>query len=147
MNRLTILALTLILTVLISCKTGRDGKSKPEENQLPKAELVSDFEPYSNSDECSILDVAVTENIMTLKVQYSGGCEKHEFKLIGSEMILKSFPPQRGIVLWHDNKGDSCRSIEEVELKFDISVFSYEGGEIMLNLQGWNEQISYTATK
>lgn len=141
------LLLIFSLMILVSCKTARERKAAQNDPGLPLGELVDDLEQYGNSADCSIMKVAVEGNIMTINVEYSGGCEKHEFRLLGSVMIQKSLPPRRGIRLWHDNKGDSCRGIVEEELKFDISAFAYEGGEIMLDLTGWATPISYTQAK
>jgi hypothetical protein len=148
-NRLFFTALRLSFSVLIlmSCKVAREKRAETKGTGYPKAELVANFDAFRNSASCSILKVSIEGNTMILDVEYSGGCEEHVFKLYGSEMIQKSLPPQRGIMLWHDNKGDSCRSIVNEQLKFDISAFAYEGGEIILNLDGWATPISYTQAK
>lgn len=135
------------IITLMSCKTAHEKKSQTKAAQNPEAVLVANFDPYKNSASLTITQVAIEGNVMIIDVEYSGGCEKHEFKLIGSEMIQKSLPPQRGIMLWHDNKGDSCRSIVEEQLRFDISAFAYEGGEIILNMDGWVNPIPYTKVK
>lgn len=140
----TPLILGLSVTVMLSCKTARERKSQNNDSTHPKAELVSSFEAYQNSASCTITQVTIDKNTITIDVEYSGGCEKHDFKLIGTEMIQKSMPPKRGVMLWHDSKEDSCRSIVTEQLKFDISVLAYEGGEIILNLDGWATPISYT---
>jgi hypothetical protein len=145
-NRLffSVLSLSFSVLILMSCKAGREKSNETKGSGYPKAELVANFDAFKNSASCSILKVTIEGNTMTIDVEYSGGCEEHVFKLYGSEMIQKSLPPQRGIMLWHDNKGDSCRSIVNEQLKFDISAFAYEGGEIILNLDGWKAPISYT---
>lgn len=145
-NRLAFTFFSLVLSVLVltSCKAARERRSEKTESIYPKAELVASFDDYKNSASCSILKVGLEGNILTIDVEYSGGCEEHTFKLVGVEMIMKSLPPQRGVMLWHDNKDDSCRSIVNEQLKFDISALAYEGGEIMLNLDGWATPISYT---
>ncbi|MBK9593088.1 MAG: hypothetical protein IPO32_16855 [Crocinitomicaceae bacterium] len=153
-NRLFFIALTLSIgsLVMMSCKVAREKRSETKGSETkdsvdPRAELVANFDAYRNSASCTILKVIIDGNTMILDVEYSGGCEEHTFKLLGSEMIQKSLPPKRGIMLWHDNKGDSCRSIVNEQLKFDISVLAYAGGEIILNLDGWATPISYTQAK
>ena len=153
-NRLFFIALTLSIgsLVMMSCKVAREKRSETKGSETkdsgdPRAELVANFDAYRNSASCTILKVIIDGNTMILDVEYSGGCEEHEFKLLGSEMIQKSLPPKRGVMLWHDNKGDSCRSIVNEQLKFDISALAYTGGEIILNLDGWATPISYTQAK
>ncbi len=129
-NRAFVLVLCLLFSFLLSCKTARERKSDSKGPDFTKAELVANFDSLRNSASFSILMVSIDRNIMTLDVEFSGGCEEHVFKLYGTEMIQKSLPPKRGIMLWHDNKGDSCRSIVSKQLKFYISAFEYSGGEI-----------------
>ncbi|MBI3134949.1 MAG: hypothetical protein HYZ14_09790 [Bacteroidetes bacterium] len=145
MKSLAILTCTLLLPAVFSCGTVREKNQKKEEtSDLQKAELVDNLDAFRNSADVTILDVRVVQNSLELDVEYSGGCETHEFRLLGSTMIQKSLPPKRGVLLFHDNKGDSCRSIESQTLRFDISVLAYEGGEIILNLEGWKTPVSYT---
>jgi hypothetical protein len=153
-NQSFFIAFTLSLGILLltSCKVAKEKRSEEKgaetkDTGYPKAELVANFDAYKNSASCSIVSVNIEGNTMILDVEYSGGCEEHSFKLLGSEMIQKSLPPKRGIMLWHDNKGDSCRSIVNEQLKFDISNLAYAGGEIILNLDGWATPISYTQAK
>ena len=82
---------------------------------------------------------------MTLGISYSGGCEKHSFELLGSRLIQKSLPPKRGIILYHNSNGDSCRELVTEELIFDIRNLSYDKSEIILILEGYADPISYRA--
>ncbi|MBK7129669.1 MAG: hypothetical protein IPM74_05800 [Crocinitomicaceae bacterium] len=120
-------------------------KNKSQQQVVyPQAVLVENPDAYAESADFSIMAVSIEGNVMSISVEYSGGCEKHSWELVGSESIQKSLPPKRGVRLIHQNNGDSCRSIVEENLKFDISVLAYEGGEIILNLQGWANALSYT---
>ncbi len=110
-----------------------------------KGKLVDDFSPYDKSVAINILAVKVNGNVLVIDVSYSGGCEKHEFELIGSKSIQKSLPPKRGIKLYHNANGESCRELINQTLSFDISEFAYPGGEIMLLLEGYLTPISYVA--
>lgn len=144
MKRYSFIGLAMIGFVFIQCNSLKKNKSNKVE-EYPKAELVKDFENMGESANVNILNVNVEGNLMKLSISYSGGCEKHTFKLIGSEAIQKSLPPKRGIMLYHNSNNDSCREMKEENLIFDISAFAYPEGEIILNLQGWENPISYTA--
>lgn len=150
-NSMKPIHLILVLTtsvILFSCKTSRDRRnSGGETSQLPKAELMENPESVENHTPVSILAVRLAANTLELDVEYSGGCEEHSFRLIGSTAIQKSLPPKRGILLYHNNNGDSCRGIENKTVKFDITPLAYESGEIILVLEGWKDPISYTAVK
>ena len=97
-----LLIIPSLAVLLISCANTKNifiKKEKKEKKICIKAELGK----YpSQSDKVDILDVKISGNIMTLKIGYKGGCKNHEFSIIGSQMISKSysidvFNPVRGI--------------------------------------------------
>lgn len=120
-----------------------NSKSDQKE-QYPQAELG----PFSKTnDSYKLEEVKIEGNFMILKVSYSGGCEQHDFRLIGSEMLSKSLPPIRAIQLVHDSKGDKCKSIVNETLKFSISNLAYKyvsGSTIKLQLENYTNQLEYT---
>ena len=124
------------------------GNSKKTNNATvatKKALLVDGADAYKDNATTTINSATIDQNNLTLEVSYSGGCEEHEFSLMGSKMIQKSLPPKRGIFLYHQNNGDSCRELKEETLVFDISEFAYESGEIILILDGYKEELSYSS--
>ncbi len=99
------------------------------------------------SDPISISDVRVKGNKMLIDVSYGGGCEDHQFQLIGSPMISKSLPPIRAIQLVHFANSDKCKMNVIKTLEVDLKELSYKqeaGSKIYLTLGGWNQQIEYT---
>lgn len=138
---LKILPYLIIALILNSC-----GTKVPQNDDLGReVQLVSDFENYQNSAPVNFESVVLTGDILTLKFSYSGGCEKHEFALVGMEAMAKSLPPIRSIVLYHNNNGDSCRELITETLSYNIALFGYQSGkEIKLMLEGWEEPIMYT---
>ena len=135
---------TLVLIGISGCKSQRDAVETTVETEiLPESIIADDFSAYKDGSSTDIISVTIEKNVMIVKVSYSGGCEKHEFKLIGSKLIQKSLPPKRGIMLYHNNNGDSCRSIVEEELRFNITNLGYEGKEIVLILEEWATPITY----
>lgn len=144
MKTFRFIGLIFISLIFLQCNSLKKNKSQKVE-EYPKAELVKDFESMGESANVNISNVNVEGNLMKLSISYSGGCEKHNFRLIGTEAIQKSLPPKRGIMLYHDSNNDSCREMKDENLIFDISAFAYPGGEIILNLQGWENPISYAA--
>lgn len=144
--KLTFLFIATLSLLLLSC-----GNQQEVTNDtipaIPKAIIVTDFKPYANSAPYHIDAVNLVKNQLTINVTYSGGCEKHEFQLIGNRMISKSIPPQRSIQLYHNNNGDSCREQLTETLVFDISAFAYSDQEISLILSGYREVIPYIPIK
>jgi hypothetical protein len=143
MNLAQYLTIPVFLIIALSCKT-RQEASKQHKKDVPLAILADSFEDYERSAGVEIRSAVIVENILTLDVAYSGGCADHEFILVGAKMIQKSLPPKRGIMLYHNNNGDTCREQIEKTLQFDITCFAYEKGEIILVLKGYEPEISYT---
>ncbi|PHR36692.1 MAG: hypothetical protein COA38_01310 [Fluviicola sp.] len=85
-------------------------------------------------------------NILSLEIEYSGGCKDHTYELIGSEAIMKSLPAKRAIKLVHNSNDDTCRELISETIKFNIRAFSVtetKGSEIVLLLDGYKQSISY----
>jgi len=137
-----LLSLPLIL-LAISCGN-KDKDGKKDDVVTSKGILVTDFSAYKDNANTTINTVSLEENVLSMNVSYSGGCEEHEFTLLGSKMISKSLPPQRGITLYHKSNNDSCRELITEDLAFDISDFAYGDKEIVLILKDWKDRISYT---
>jgi hypothetical protein len=76
--------------------------------------------PTLFKDKALIRSSSVNENILTLKVQYSGGCQEHDFTLYGYSLFLKSNPPQAEVYLSHNGNGDMCEAFPQKEIHFDL---------------------------
>ena len=134
--------LFIFTVILCGCKNQQESTVETID-VTPKGELVMNFNTAGRSAPIGIQNVTLTGNKMALEVIYSGGCKDHKFRLMGHPMISKSIPPQRSIRLHHNNNGDDCREQIEETLVFDISAFAYDGGEISLILEGYQEVIPY----
>ncbi len=98
------------------------------------------------SDPLSISDVRVKGNKLLIDVSYGGGCQEHQFQVIGSAMISKSLPPVRSIQLVHTANGDKCKMNVSKTLEVDLKELAYKqdaGSKIYLTLGGWSQQIEY----
>lgn len=58
--------------------------------------------------------------ILTLDVEYGGGCEDHEFDLVAWGGWLESFPVQVNLLLAHEDHDDACDALVASELRFDL---------------------------
>ena len=98
------------------------------------------------SAQTTISSVKLEGNILSLDIEYSGGCKDHSFEFVGSAAIMKSLPPKRAVKLVHNSNGDTCRELISETIKFDIralAVTETTGSEITLLLDGVKESISY----
>lgn len=138
--------------ILFCCATSKkmnqkkDNTSKNLKNTEIKTAILGDINQSSLSTK--IHDVSLNDNVLRLSIGYTGGCAKHNFELVGSEMISKSLPPIRSIKLIHTTiKEDACKKEIFDTLYFDLSNLAYQkinGSVIKLNLDGYKDQIIYT---
>lgn len=125
-----------------SSSTTEADKQTDSKEQYPQAEIR---DLAKHSDPFKIISTEIKGNFMEFEVSYAGGCETHEFKLVGSPVLTKSIPPIRNIQLEHDNKGDQCKAIKTQKLKFSISILSdnYSKNKITLLLVNNKQSFEY----
>ena len=146
----TLLFTCASLLILTACATMKKTKKMDQSSHTnqPTSEIgVAQIGKPAVSDMCTIERAKLTGNILELTVSYSGGCEVHQFELIGNPNIAKSLPPIRSIELVHKSNGDACKAKMEETLRFNLSNLAYQqetGSVIKLNLSGWKDQLIYT---
>lgn len=146
------LLLSYLCLIGFGCAT--NSKLAKNEEGVPKKETHSEIKTaiLGDNNQTSILTtiykVDLTDNVLRMEIGYAGGCAKHEFELIGSELISKSLPPIRSINLIHKTlEEESCKRAMYDTLYFDLRNLAYQksnGSVIKLNLAGWKEQITYS---
>ncbi|MEN9999508.1 MAG: hypothetical protein RI922_2498 [Bacteroidota bacterium] len=153
MKTILIVCLTI---VAFGCKSTKHVASaeNPSKDTVQKNENVVIAASIGRidqaSDPISISDVRIDGNKMLIDVSYGGGCEEHQFQVIGSPLISKSLPPIRSIQLVHAANGDKCKMnvIKTLEVELKELAFKQEAGsKIYLTLGGWNQQIQYLYEK
>lgn len=145
--------LGFVVFFTVGCDTAKKQQQavdseKSEVESMRVQQAIIGEAPESNPT-TKIDSVAIDGDVMVLFVEYSGGCEKQFFDLVGDEVVMKSFPPQRKIELVRNDQGDRCRELITERLMFDISSLKFQssgsnGGEIILHLEGWDSPIRYT---
>ena len=113
--------------------------------------LNEDYYESSPNDSNTISNVELIDNILNITTSYSGGCEDHEFELVGINIFMESDPVQTDIRLSHNANNDTCEAYITEELTFNLSplkeawqeTHQQESGTIIINLEGVDEPISY----
>lgn len=146
-----ILLSLVIAFSLMACKTKKNAMTDSNSIQKDAIQLVAEIGTTKDvSAPVEISGCKIEGNKMYLSVSYSGGCQEHSFKLIGSPNISKSLPPIRAIQLFHTDNGDSCRELISKIIEVDLTALAYkqeDGSVIHLTLEGWEEKLTYTFTK
>ncbi|MEI6489451.1 MAG: hypothetical protein WCP52_10840 [Bacteroidota bacterium] len=91
----------------------------------------------------TIDSMKITGNILSIMVNYSGGCKTHEWELISNGLFEKSLPPKVAVCLKHKNNGDACRELVTKELKFNIAKLKSPNSKTVIVKIG-DKQIRYT---
>ncbi|MFC1810386.1 hypothetical protein ACFLZH_02705 [Patescibacteria group bacterium] len=104
-------------------------------------------DPFSIGNETEEDSVTIEEDIITVKVGYTG-CDKHEFTAYWPATFMESFPVQAGILLVHDANEDICEMYINDEVKISLATIkqnykdSYrtEAGTILLSVTDGDER-------
>lgn len=84
--------------------------------------------------------LAISGDVLSVFVEYSGGYKKHSFDLFSNGMYAKSLPPKLTLFLKHTDNDDGCRGLINQELKFNISAIKYTSS---LSIKVANKFIKY----
>lgn len=119
------------------------NKDTQTTNAIKIDAVIGEF--AKQSDPITTIDTVFIEgNIMYIDLTYGGGCKEHQFEVIGSFAIAKSYPPIRSLQIVHNANNDMCRALVSVRLAVNIENVAYKqeaGSEIYYTLEGWNERI------
>jgi hypothetical protein len=135
------LAFLFIAIGFWSCDKNDDNNNA---NNCDLETLISS-DQYSNApaDPLTINRLEIEDNC--LKINFSsGGCSgsSWKIKLIDSEAILKSNPPQRNLRLSLKDE-ELCEAWITKELSFDLSKLQLDGDKVILNITNAGESILY----
>jgi hypothetical protein len=115
-------------------------------------DIILDDVYYQNAsrDPFVFNSVKLRMNILLLNVSYGGGCEEHEFALIGTS-FMESNPVQVNVLLSHEDHDDPCDMWITQSMVFNLlplkkawqQQYNEVSGKIVINLQGWEDSIIY----
>lgn len=130
--------LSLLLLGLFSCD--EDTMFLNCEGQA----IVSDEDfALAARDELVINRLAIHDDCLTVSISASG-CdgESWEVRLIGSEAVLLSLPPQRPMLLSLNNM-EECEAFITRKYSFDLTPTQAGGSAVWLNFVGTDQTILY----
>lgn len=119
---------------VFSCKnngqnTGQTRAAVTEKPVSNAKKIIVDANRKPVKPDFRLLEMTNEADILTVVVQYSGGCKEHDFNAYFSGGWAKSMPPQAAISLEHLNpNNDNCRSIVKDTFQFNMKPLQYPGG-------------------
>lgn len=139
-----LLTLIFIGITILSCSDCPDDDDISNSNNC-EFETISSAEQYQNapSDALDINSLEINGNCLEINFR-AGGCDGDtwELKLIDSEEVFESDPPQRNLRLSLKNE-ELCEVYIERELTFDISNLQVNGNRVQLNITNSDDEILY----
>ncbi|MEW7277978.1 hypothetical protein ABW636_05230 [Aquimarina sp. 2201CG1-2-11] len=131
----------LVGLTILSCSNDDDESS----NDNCGLTTIISAKQYSDapSDQLTINSLTIENNC--LKINFgSSGCsgDSWELKLIDSEDILESMPPQRNLRLSLKNE-EACQAFITKDITFDISSLKVDGNQVQLTITNSDESVLY----
>ncbi len=145
------LKFTFNLFTLVFLLFGCAGIKKTTENKKIESEIKSDaiikvesFKDFDLSRDFKIEELLIQNEILEIRLTYSGGCAQHQFKLYTCQQYQKSLPPKLPLMLIHDTGGDACREIKQETVLFNIEDLKYEGQNTVQFIINQEYTVNYT---
>lgn len=107
--------------------TTTEKSEKQADIPVKSAIVDTDTDMTDKGSLYAVDSIKINEDILSVFVNYSGGCETHSFDLYSNGMYAKSMPPQLSLCLRHTNNNDNCRELILKELKFNVANLKYAG--------------------
>jgi len=134
--------ISFVVVGFISCKTFPSRYKDTPNNH--RTLIINTSAVYSAElNKIRILDTEIIGDILQMKIEYSGGCEKHDFNLIFNGIWKKSMPPKITLFLEHKYEHEKCKSLVSKVIKFDIKKLKEKNSEVYINLVGYSKSIKY----
>lgn len=90
-----------------------------------------------------IEDARIIDDCLFMTTDEITGCSFQDIPLVDANEIIGSNPPQRNIRI-KDNNTSACPDEAKDGLSYDITSLRVDGtNEVVLNLQGWDEPLTY----
>lgn len=140
MRRTNLQFLIVVPFLLLGCKANDFDLS---EGCVVMAQADSGLFSNGPNDNHVVNNVQIDGDCMFIEFS-AGGCsgDSWEVELYGSEATTFSEPPQRSIRLSLLD-AEECEAWISKSVSFDISDFKVAGGDVLLNLEGYEDLILY----
>ena len=140
-----ILILFIFGLSLVGCSNDDDDSETLINCDFDTSMVLISEEQFDNaaSDPLTINSLVLDNDNLTINFSASG-CDGNswELKLIDSENVFESNPPQRNLRLSLRNE-ELCQAFITRELTFDISNLQVDGNQVVLNVTNSDDSVLY----
>lgn len=137
--------LLIALIAFSSLGCGEDNSILPIQTGLGgSSEVTIVSVPTLHTDELfsadfSIISATPHQSYFEIIVEYSGGCEEHEFGLYWNHFVAESFPVQTWMTLAHMENDDNCDGIVTDTLTIDYqSIDGFSNQDMIVHMANGN---------
>jgi hypothetical protein len=116
-NKFKLLILILNVIFIISCKNNKEVV-KNSNQKIPAVIIDTSFSLDNKNMRMNILNMQLNKDILTLEINYSGGCKEHQFKLYTNGEVENS---NLQLFLVDLQNEDFCKMLITDTLKFNLS--------------------------
>lgn len=143
----TFIVLSIVALSAFGCKSkeataekAKKEKTEVVEDKMKSIQVDANFVWPKANDQVTIKKAQITKGVLTLSLEYGGGCEEHVFELVTTKMYKKSLPPQIDVFLKHNANGDACRKLFNEDHSFNVEAIKYPGDvdELIVNIHTGN---------
>ena len=90
---------------------------------MPDKIQITKFSDPVGADRFNLVSATLADGILSVAINYGGGCKPHVFQLNWNGGIKDSHPPQIELSLSHNANDDNCFSSIVKTLHFDLKSF------------------------
>lgn len=135
----------LVISIFGLMQSGCDDYIETDCFTACSQQVIIDAAEYQNApdDALDIVNVRLEGDCLVIRFE-SGGCDGNSWgiKLIDSEAIMESYPPQRNLRLSLNNP-ELCIAVVAKEVAFNVSNLRLDYDKIKLNITNSGDQILY----
>ncbi len=83
----------------------------------------------------TVTSTSIEDDQLTVQVEYTGGCEEHDFEVWWGGVYAPSIPPVLPLEIQHYANGDTCEALVQDSFKIDLAaLFELQIPKIRLQL-------------
>lgn len=125
----------MLIAGILSCDSKSDLTNAAEAvPEVPVKEvIINPYQDLSNTgDPYTVDSVSIKNKVLSVFVNYSGGCRNHTFELYSSGKLEAPKPAKATLCLRHYDDTDKCKTQIVQEVKFDLAALKYPKAKTVL---------------